>query len=71
LSAARARAYDSIRKVGADAVLYLGTALTNEYQENWSGLDPAYRKELTRRYKIAYGCEVDVTRLKVGQRPCS
>ena len=57
----------------ADAVLYLGprqslqmTRLTPDP----TSFDDTYKKEIARRYKIVYGCEVDISKLGSGMRPC-
>jgi hypothetical protein len=56
----------------ADAGLYLGTSdsLTADMGEPAS-LDPEYRKEVARRLKIVYGCDVDPSKLGMGPRACN
>lgn len=54
-----------------DAILYLGPGRSlKTAQANWEELDADYLQEVDRRHQIQFGCPLNLSRWKRGQRPC-
>jgi len=54
-----------------DAILYLGPARTlTTATTDWDHFDADYLQEIDRRHRIQFGCPLNLSRWKRGQRPC-